>query len=114
MTDHSDCVFCAIVAGTIPATVIAQNDDILVIQDRAPKATIHYLILPKRHIKDVQSFGPRDCCIAGKMFKMAQQLSQDNPDAKEFRLLVNRGYAVGQRVFHLHTHFLAGARLPEF
>lgn len=114
MTAHIDCVFCAIIAGTIPATIIAQNDDVIVIQDIAPKATIHYLILPKRHIKDVQSFGPRDCCIAGKMFKMAQQLSQDNPDAKEFRLLVNNGYAAGQRVFHLHTHFLAGDRLPEF
>ncbi|MBA3953989.1 HIT domain-containing protein [Candidatus Dependentiae bacterium] len=114
MTDHTDCVFCAIIAGTIPATIIAQNDDILVIQDIAPKATIHYLILPKKHIKDVQSFGPRDCCIAGKMFKMAQQLSQEDPHAHEFRLLINSGYTVGQRVFHLHAHFLAGAIISEF
>lgn len=109
----NDCIFCKIIAREIPAQIIAENDDILVIQDINPKATIHYLIIPKKHIKDVQSFGKGDCCVAGKMFKMAQQISLADERAVDFKLLINNGYAAGQRVFHVHMHFLAGQRLNE-
>ena len=110
----TQCIFCSIIARTVPAHIIAETEDILVIQDIAPKASIHYLIIPKKHIKDVQSFGPGDCCLAGKIIKMAQKLSLDIPGAQDFRLVFNNGYNAGQRVFHVHAHFLAGSQIAEF
>jgi histidine triad (HIT) family protein len=110
----TDCIFCNIIARTAPAHIIAETDDILVIQDVAPKARVHYLIIPKKHIKDLNAFGPGDCCLMGKMVKMAQKLSQETPGAQDFKFIINNGYAAGQRVFHVHAHFIAGERLAEF
>jgi histidine triad (HIT) family protein len=110
----TDCVFCKIIAGSIPATVIAETEDIFVINDIAPKAPIHYLIMPKKHIKDLSSLGPQDFPLWTKMLAMVQHISLGSPEAHDFKLLVNNGSSAGQRVFHLHLHFLAGKALPEF
>ncbi len=103
----TDCVFCKIIAHQIPATIIAENDKIMAIKDIAPKASIHYVIMPKKHYKDLTELD--NCCLASSMIAMAQQIAQDNPDAQEYKLVINNGYNVGQRVFHLHMHFLAGS-----
>jgi len=101
-------IFSKIIAHEIPAKIIAETDDLIVINDIAPKAEIHYLIIPKKEIRDVQSFHQGDFVLAGKMFEMAQQLSRTIPGAEQFRLVINSGEKVGQKVFHLHMHFLAG------
>ena len=106
-----DCIFCKIVAGQIPSEIIAENDDIIAIKDIAPKASIHYVILPKKHFKDLNELD--DCCLAGGMLGMAQQISQEHPEASDYKLVINNGYKAGQRIFHLHMHFLAGAELGE-
>ncbi|MGC2310974.1 MAG: HIT domain-containing protein [Candidatus Babeliaceae bacterium] len=110
----TDCIFCKIIARQLPSTIIDETDDILVIQDIHPKAAIHYLIMPKKHIKDIQSFEKGDCCYGSKMMRMAQHLSQKDSRAHDFKFLINNGYNAGQRVFHVHAHFLAGSLLPEF
>ena len=107
-----DCIFCKIISKEIPAQVIEETEDTIVIQDISPKASIHYLIIPKHHYKDIREFD--DCCSGARMFQMARLLATKNPDAQDFRLLINNGYGAGQRVFHLHMHFLAGSRIPEF
>jgi histidine triad (HIT) family protein len=103
---EADCIFCKIVAREVPAEIIAETDKTLVIKDIAPKAKIHYLIIPKEHYRDLQ--GLEDCCLGVRMLHMAQQLSVQNPEAKDYKLVINNGYNAGQRVFHLHMHFLAG------
>ena len=108
------CIFCKIIAKEIPAQVIAENNDILVIKDIVPKAPIHYLIIPKTHIADVQSLQDTDGMFAGKMLLMAKQLSQTLPDPAAFKLIMNNGAAVGQSVFHIHCHFIAGKRMTDF
>ena len=107
----TDCVFCKIIAREIPATVIAENDKVLAIKDIAPKAAIHYVIMPKQHYKNLTELD--NCCIASSMIALAQKISKDNPDAAEYKLVINNGYSAGQRVFHLHMDFLAGPHLHE-
>lgn len=114
---HQDCVFCKIIAREIPATIIEETDQLIVIQDLNPKAKIHYLIIPKKHIIDIQSFEKADCCIGSKMFFMAQALSQkiaEQLGSGDFRFQINSGIKAGQRVFHLHAHILAGSIQSEF
>lgn len=106
-----NCIFCKIIRGEIASKLIAENADIIVIQDIAPKAPIHYLIIPKRHIQDVQLMEAGDLFYAEKMFAMAQQLSKTVLGAEDFKLHINSGKHAGQIVMHLHMHFTAGKLL---
>jgi len=107
----ADCIFCSIIAGEMPSTRIAETETVLVIKDIAPKAPIHYLIIPKKHIPDIQSLQAEDAGFTADMIMMAQKLSQDLPDAKAFRLVINSGADAGQCVFHVHMHFLSGQKM---
>ena len=104
----TDCIFCKIIARQIPSTVITETDSIIVIKDIAPQASIHYLIIPKKHIRDIQSLSPEDRLIASDIVFMAQVLSRKLPEPQDFRLKVSSGATAGQEVFHLHFHYLAG------
>lgn len=108
---HQDCIFCKIINKEIPAKIITENDNVIVIQDIAPKTPIHYLIIPKKHIQDISYLEPKDKDIAGDLLLMAKQLSEADPKAKSFRLVSNNGKSVGQTVFHIHLHFCAGKEL---
>ena len=102
------CLFCKIIAGDIPAQIIDENAEVIVIKDINPRASIHYLIIPKKHVSDISYLMPDDLQLAGSLLMMAQELSQQDPNAREFRLISNNGTTVGQVVFHIHLHFLAG------
>ncbi|MGE4168034.1 MAG: HIT domain-containing protein [Candidatus Babeliales bacterium] len=113
ISSHS-CIFCNIIAQKIPSVPVLETDDILVIKDINPKATIHYLIIPKKHIPDLRDFKPEDLSLAGTMLMIAQRLSEGLPEPKAFRILMNNGPEAGQCVFHAHMHFLAGKKIPSF
>lgn len=105
---HETCVFCRIIAKELPTELVAENDSVIVIKDRAPKAPIHYLIIPKRHITDLHAIHPSDKELMGELLLMANQVAREKCDMSAFNLVVNNGHAAGQRVFHLHIHFLVG------
>ena len=111
---NAECVFCKIINRTIPAAVIAENDDFMVIQDRSPKAPVHYLIITKHHVPDITSLKPEELYLGQALFAMAQQLSRTLPGSGNFRLIVNNGTDAGQSVFHLHAHFLASKKMTDF
>lgn len=106
-------VFTKIINREIPAQIIDETEDLIVIKDIAPKSPIHFLIIVKKEIPDIQSFSSEDFKYAGMMFQMAQKLSKTIPGAEQFRLVINNGFQAGQRVFHLHMHFLAGMTLHD-
>lgn len=108
------CIFCKIIKHEIPASFIYENHHVIVIKDINPKAPIHYLIIPKEHTKDIQSLDEKNISvISEEIFSAAQKLSRETPGAEDFKLIINSGYNAGQRVFHLHAHFLAGGKFGE-
>jgi len=111
---NESCIFCKIISGEIPATVVAQNDDVFVIQDRAPKAPVHYLIMPKVHIENVKELEEANSHYVAKMMLMAKELSKKLSGSQSFRLIINNGADSGQSVFHMHCHFLSGKTMTDF
>lgn len=103
-----DCIFCKIISGVIPSKRIYESDDVIVIVDITPKAPIHYLIIPKKHVSDIQSCDQNDQAMLGSILFAAQELSKALVGNRDFKLVSNNGRSVGQSVFHLHFHFLAG------
>ena len=87
---------------------------ILVIKDIAPKAPTHYLIIPKKHFKDLKEVQKIDASVLADMLFMSQQLSKELGGSGSFRFIINNGREVGQSVFHLHGHFLAGKQMQDF
>ncbi len=106
-------IFSKIIAREVSAEIVAENESVIVIKDINPKTPIHLLIIPKKEIRDIQSFAPDDFVYAQAIFAMAQELSRTVPGAEEFRLQINSGYKAGQRVFHVHAHFLAGLEMHD-
>jgi len=111
--NNVSCLFCDIIAGKIPSKKIDETDSILVIEDIAPKVPIHYLIIPKKHITDIQSLTKSDEQLAADLLFMAKKLSSELPHNGDFKLVINSGKDAGQRIFHLHLHFLSGKKLGE-
>ncbi len=108
----NDCIFCKIIASS-PQAFLFEEEDLVVIKDIAPKAPIHYLIIPKKHVKDIQSLDTQNLSLGTSMFSMAQKIAREIPQAQDFRFVINSGPASGQRVFHLHAHFLSGSRFDD-
>jgi len=106
--DDQNCIFCKIITGQIPSKPIYETPLSLVLQDIAPQAPIHYLIIPKKHIVDVASFTDQDHALMADMLQVPGILARQLGPDTAFKLMTNNGYAAGQRVFHLHFHFMSG------
>ena len=105
------CVFCRIVARESPAEIEYEDDEILAFRDIYPKAPIHILIIPKRHIESVATLEEADARLVGKCLWVARKLGEANGIAERgYRVNCHCGPEGGQIVYHLHFHFLAGRR----
>jgi histidine triad (HIT) family protein len=109
--DQSSCVFCKIIAKQLPAKIIEETEDLIVIADITPKAPIHWLIIPKKHVPELGGLKDEDRPLACNMLFVASRLAERLPANRSFRLVSNNGYDAGQRVFHIHLHFLSGAQM---
>lgn len=109
----SACIFCSIIAQTIPATIIAENEYVLAIKDIQPKAPTHYLIFPKKHIESLCTMKNDDHAWMHHCLDMAHQLTKNLPQPASCRLVMNNGKESGQSVFHAHLHFLSGKKFTD-
>lgn len=102
------CLFCGIVTGRVPAEVVYEDDAALAFRDINPQAPVHVLVVPRRHVVDIGELGAHpDLASAyiAAIGKTARELG-----VEEFRTVLNTGTSVGQSVFHVHAHLLAGRR----
>ncbi len=105
----SDCLFCGIVKGDIKGSIVYQDNSVVAFKDVNPKAPVHLLIVPRKHISTLLDLQPEDQTLIGDIFSVANQLAKDHGISKDgFRLVVNCGAGAGQSVFHLHFHLLGG------
>ena len=108
----SDCLFCRIVRKEIPASVVYEDDDVLVFNDINPQAPLHALVIPKRHIATLSDLSPQDDAVVGQMVRRAAAVAGDKGyAARGFRTVFNTNAEAGQTVFHIHLHVLAGRGL---
>ena len=107
----SDCVFCRIIARLSPAEITYEDDAVLAFKDIYPKAPVHHLIVPKRHIASLLEATDDDATMLGRCLLAARRLAEASGLAdKGFRLGINTGPEGGQIVYHVHVHFTAGRR----
>ncbi len=105
----SDCIFCKIVAGEIPSTVVYETDEILAFRDINPQAPTHVVVIPRAHHADVVSMAGADPALAGHLVVAAGAVARQEGVAESgFRLVFNTGPDAGQSVFHVHGHLLGG------
>lgn len=100
----SDCIFCKIVAGEIPAKKIYEDDDVIAFHDIRPIAPVHFMLVPKKHIESLLSTEPDDQALLGKIMLLVPVLAHENGLGAGFKTAINTGKAGGQEVFHLHVH----------
>lgn len=106
-----DCLFCAIVAGDIPADVVFSDDSVVAFRDIAPQAPTHIVVVPRQHFANAEELANADEQLAGHLLAVTSRLGQEHSaqsDADGFRINFNTGPAAGQSVQHVHAHVLAG------
>ena len=110
--DSSDCLFCKILAGDIPADIIFESDDAIAFRDINPQAPTHALIIPRKHVATINDLGEGDEALVGNLFLAAKSIAADEGIAAAgYRVVMNCNAAAGQTVFHLHLHLLGGREL---
>lgn len=106
------CIFCSICAGKIPAEIVFENDTIIAFKDINPKAPVHVLIIPRKHVPGIEDIGAEDADLPGALVRAAQHIACTyKVSSSGYRLVINNGSDAGQAVGHLHVHFLAGRKL---
>ena len=105
----SDCLFCKIVAGVIPADIVADRESVLAFRDVNPQAPTHILVIPKEHVRDVTALDAGSGPLLADLIETANELARsEGIDESGYRLVANVGPDAGQTVFHLHVHLLGG------
>jgi len=108
----SGCIFCKIAGGEIQAETIYKDDAILAFPDLKPKAPLHVVIIPRKHIEKISDVREGEITILGKMLFAATKIAREkNIESSGYRIVVNCGADAGQEIFHIHLHLLGGRRL---
>ncbi len=104
----SDCLFCKMVAGTIPVPFVYQDDHAIAIADIHPQAPTHILVIPKKHLASIAHAEAEDGTLLGQLLAAAAEIAKQKGLAQGYRIVINTGPDGGQTVEHLHIHLLGG------
>jgi histidine triad (HIT) family protein len=108
----SDCIFCKIVSGDIPADVVYEDDKVVAFRDINPQAPTHVQIIPRQHVPRIDAFdSQRDTEWLVALVEAANVIAEQEGLDKGFRLVINNGALAGQSVLHVHLHILGGRGL---
>jgi len=110
----SDCLFCKIAQGTIPAEMVYEDDQVVVFKDIYPKADVHLLVVPRLHIASLNEVNTEHDALMAHMLRILPTLAREQGLDNGFRTIVNTGPGGGQEIYHLHIHLLGGGSLPGF
>ena len=104
----SDCIFCRIGRGEIPAAKVYEDEEILAFRDINPQRPVHVLVIPKRHITSLATVAEGDAPVLGRMLAKAGEIAAAEGCSDGFRAIINTGRVGGQEVPHLHLHIVGG------
>ena len=104
----SDCIFCKIVAGQIPASKVYEDEEMLAFNDINPARPVHVLVIPKKHITSLATLGADDTPVLGSMLARANAIATEQGSPDGFRIIINTGRVGQQEVPHLHIHIVGG------
>lgn len=107
----SDCLFCKIVDGQLPATIVYEDDRAVAFRDLKPVAPTHVLIVPRKHIASLATLEDADSAVVGHLFVAARKIAEAEGLADGWRTVFNVGAHAGQTVFHIHLHLIGGRPL---
>ncbi len=111
---NPDCLFCKIIAGTIPADMLYSDEQLIVIKDINPKADVHLLVIPREHIISLKELNASHDTLIAHITRLLPKLAEEQGLSEGFRTIINTGKGGGQEIFHLHIHLLGGQKLPGF
>lgn len=107
-----NCLFCKMVSGEIKPKLVYDDADVLAFHDINPQASLHALVIPKRHIATLNDTRPEDAALLGKLMHVATQIAREaNVAESGYRVVMNCNADAGQSVFHIHLHVLGGRHL---
>jgi histidine triad (HIT) family protein len=109
----SDCLFCNIAAGKIPSEMVYQDETVFAFKDIHPKAPVHILIIPKKHITSLSEIKSDELPIAAYMLEAANKIAKQLGIGKGYKLVINTGKEGGQVIMHLHLHLLGGKHFDD-
>ncbi|MDA0676970.1 MAG: histidine triad nucleotide-binding protein [Chloroflexi bacterium] len=110
--EAGDCVFCQIVAGTLPSRQVYSDDEVVAFHDVTPVAKVHILVVPRRHATMLTGAVEADDRILGRLLRVGAEVAEKMGIAGSgYRLAVNQGADAGQIVDHLHVHVIGGQNL---
>jgi histidine triad (HIT) family protein len=105
----ADCLFCKFGRKEIPTRVVFEDDSCLAFEDINPKAPVHVLIIPKKHIGSINDMTSDDEATLGHLAFVARRIAHEKKiDQSGYRAVINSGPDAGQSVFHIHLHLLGG------
>ena len=112
MTSDPDCLFCKIVSGQIPASIVHRTDRVTVFRDINPQLPTHVLIVPNEHIANTEALQPSHDALVGEVVRTAQEVAHmENLSDRGYRLVFNTGADASNSVPHLHMHMVGGRRM---
>jgi histidine triad (HIT) family protein len=109
MTSDPDCLFCKIVGGQIPATIVLRTERVTVFRDINPQLPTHVLIVPNQHVANTEALEPDHDALVGEVVRTAREVARtEGLSERGYRLVINTGPDAQNSVAHLHVHLLGG------